>query len=398
MPRLPRIYIDGAVYLITCRGAHHEKIFREERDYLMFMELLKKYQEQYSVKIFSFVLLPDHIHLLVDMAKTREDGNKAQEISSFMHDLNNSYTKGFNSAYQRKGHLFRERFKAALVEKDENYLLKMTAYIHLNPQKLNLIPDAKEYPFSSFKYYLNERETPNSTIDLREAIGEVLGFLENRDYAAFVNGLTEEDSQEIHKKLQRGGIIGSDEFIKRVKEEIENYQKESQAEEKPAASSYRLFVITASVVLLVVLSAAGTFFYFRNKSKAKESLKGSGAVNENVTALLSRKAEDMNAAEWQIQLVPNNGGKEILDTITFRQGKFNSVMMSLMKFPTVNYSLTVEDTGRIVWETMQSGPEGTASWRGEFDNGKLSGILSLRQNGNAPQDFSFVGISHRRME
>ena len=108
MPRLPRIYIKGVLYYITCNGLHHQSIFKDQEDYGMFLELLKKYQDQYGIKLFSYVLLPGHLHLLVEMIGQDDD------ISGFMHDLNNSYTKYFNSRHNRKGHLFRSRFKAAV--------------------------------------------------------------------------------------------------------------------------------------------------------------------------------------------------------------------------------------------------------------------------------------------
>ena len=140
MPRLPRIYVKDALYFITCRAEHNESIFKDEEDYTMFLELLKKYQEQYGIKIFAFCLIPEHFHLLIELEKELSKDaavqNNTQEISDFMRDLNNNYTKYYNGRYNRKGHLFRERYKAALIEK-EPYLLKMTAYIHLNPEKIN---------------------------------------------------------------------------------------------------------------------------------------------------------------------------------------------------------------------------------------------------------------------
>ena len=152
MPRLPRIYIKETLYYITCRGIHNQNIFKDQEDYRMFLELLKKYQQQYGIRLFSFVLLPDHLHLLLEV--TGEDN----DISGFMHSLNNTYTKYFNGRYERKGHLFQGRFKAALVEKEPN-LTTLTAYMHLNPKRLHLANDPKDYPYSSCGYYLNTGRT-----------------------------------------------------------------------------------------------------------------------------------------------------------------------------------------------------------------------------------------------
>ena len=76
----------------------------------MFLNLIEKYQEQYGIKVFAFCLMPDHLHLLVEMEKNaaqekEEEFSSFQNISDFMQGLNNNYTKYFNSRYNRKGHL-----------------------------------------------------------------------------------------------------------------------------------------------------------------------------------------------------------------------------------------------------------------------------------------------------
>ncbi len=75
---MPRIHIKEAVYLITCRGEHDESIFPEKEDYKMFLDLMKKYQEQYNIKIFAFCLMPDHLHLLVEMEKDAKAEEKEE--------------------------------------------------------------------------------------------------------------------------------------------------------------------------------------------------------------------------------------------------------------------------------------------------------------------------------
>ena len=102
-----------------------------------------------------------------------------------------------------------------LLLKKNPYLLKMTAYIHLNPEKLNLTKDAKDYPYSSYQYYLyNDLAQQKGMGFMKAAIDEALNLLGNANYAEFVRGVSKEDGEFIHKKLQRGGILGSDEFVK----------------------------------------------------------------------------------------------------------------------------------------------------------------------------------------
>ena len=103
MPMLPRIYIEGSLYYVTSMGNHGENIFRDKEDYMTYLELLKKYKEQDGYKLFSFVLMPQQLNLLIE-------ATEQATISTIMHDIASSYTKYFNNRYQRKGHLFQERF------------------------------------------------------------------------------------------------------------------------------------------------------------------------------------------------------------------------------------------------------------------------------------------------
>lgn len=350
----------------------------------MFLELLRKYQQQHGIKLFSYVLLPEHLHLLLEVTGEKE------EISGFMHDLNNTYTKYFNSRYERKGHLFRGRFKAALVEKTAN-LTKLTAYMHLNPKRLNLTIDAKDYPYSSYGDYLNPEQ--KKQFNIKQEITEVLNLLKEKGYEEFVNELPLQQADTLHKKLQRGGIVGSDEFVKGVRNQIAAFQSRVSAQDFAGKESrYRLFFVAGGLLIVLVAGLSGIYFYSttRNTGVFRDS--------EQMTSGAIKKAEDLDTTEWEIRLSAVGGGEQRADVLSFIQGKFISAQLNTTGYSASNYSLTIEDSGKIIWETMQTSPAGTASWRGEIEQGKMRGILSLRQEGSQPQDFSFISIRHRRKE
>jgi hypothetical protein len=70
--------------------------------------------------------------------------------------------------------------------------------------------------------------------------------------------------------------------------------------------------------------------------------------------------------------------------------------MNSLGYPSSNYSVSVEDNNKIVWETMQTSDTGVVSWRGEIEQDKMTGIFSLREKGKSPQDFAFVSVAHKR--
>ena len=145
----------GIVSHITQRAAGKEPLFLENADYLFMLWLLKEIAQNYSLKIYSFCLMPNHIHLLLSPEK--------KNLFDAMRDLFSRYAMKFNRKYERKGHLFGGPYRQAVCF-DDNYLLAASLYIHLNPVKASIVADPIEYRWSSIGLYCNEN-VPKSFVD-----------------------------------------------------------------------------------------------------------------------------------------------------------------------------------------------------------------------------------------
>ncbi|MFH1640655.1 MAG: transposase, partial [Candidatus Omnitrophota bacterium] len=336
-------------------------------------------------------LLPDHFHLLLELPAQSEDQSRLGGISEIMHDQNSSYTKYFNGRYNRKGHLFRERFKATLVEK-EPYLLQLTAYIHLNPKRLNLVSEGAVYPYSSYVLYI-DREVPFKDL-IKEEKEEVLGLLSGQTYEEFTETISKELDLNLHKFLQKKNVLGSQRFQEKVKEELERVRKEDEVKAKEEAKGLGLGMKVGIITFGAVLVGSGLTYILRLALKEKAE------TQEVVQPKLDLKVEEdrINGTEWQIRLITSAGGKEELDFINFEKKKFISGKFNNQGYSASNYTLTIENDKKVIWETMQTGPSGTASWRGEVEEGKMRGIMSLRSNTGETQDFSFISTGYRRKE
>jgi putative transposase len=145
----------GIVSHITQRAAGKELLFLENADYLFMLWLLKEIAQNYSLKIYSFCLMPNHLHLLL----SPEEKN----LFDAMRDLFSRYAMKFNRKYQRKGHLFGGPYRQAVCF-DNNYFLAASLYIHLNPVKASIVADPIQYRWSSIGLYCNEN-APKSFVD-----------------------------------------------------------------------------------------------------------------------------------------------------------------------------------------------------------------------------------------
>jgi len=105
------------------------------------------------VQIIAYCLMPTHVHLV--LKQLEENG-----ISIFMGNILNSYSRYFNTKHKRKGPLWEGRFKNVLVDNDEQ-LLHLTRYIHLNPATAYLVDKPEDWTMSSYKEYLLEANKDN---------------------------------------------------------------------------------------------------------------------------------------------------------------------------------------------------------------------------------------------
>ena len=108
MARPLRIQFPGAIYHTMARGNRRQKIFRDQRDYERFLQGLETTVDKFGFEIFSFICMPNHIHLFFRTPRPN--------LSKGMQYLLSGYANWFNTRHRRPGHLFQGRFKAELVE------------------------------------------------------------------------------------------------------------------------------------------------------------------------------------------------------------------------------------------------------------------------------------------
>jgi REP element-mobilizing transposase RayT len=211
MARPLRIAYEGALYHITSRGNERKAIFKDESDYLKFLDFLAELPKRYGVVIHGYVLMGNHYHLLAETPK----GN----ITKAIHYLNAAYTGYFNRKYERAGHLFQGRYKGLVIEK-ERYLLSVSRYIHLNPVKARMVERPGGYQWSSYPEYTGKRK--KSAWLTTEWVHGQFSKDESkarRLYRAFVDeGLTVKDNP--FEDLKGGLILGSERFIDEIKKKV----------------------------------------------------------------------------------------------------------------------------------------------------------------------------------
>ncbi|MFH0739280.1 MAG: transposase [Candidatus Omnitrophota bacterium] len=146
MPRIARITVENGCYHIITRGNQKQLVFMKPEDYEKYLTILKCYKKRYAFKLYAFCLMPNHVHLLAEI-------NNQDMLRRTMQGLNLSYTLYFNFKYNKVGHLWQDRFRSKIIQKD-NYFLRCVDYIETNPLRANLVSNLSVYLWSSYCFRL----------------------------------------------------------------------------------------------------------------------------------------------------------------------------------------------------------------------------------------------------
>lgn len=222
MARALRIEYEGAFYHVISRGNEGKEIFKDKADRVKFLDYLKDQVIRYRIRVHTFCLMNNHYHLIIETPQA----NLAKAMQTF----NTSYTVYFNHKYRRFGHLFQGRYKAILIQADQ-YLHHLSRYIHLNPVRLNLVQNPKDYPYSSYRYFISNDKPPEY---LTTAF--ILSMFANTQskaralYKRFVEEAIGSETDIIRKNILFGFMLGSPNFTSWVKE---SFLKDKVDEEIP---------------------------------------------------------------------------------------------------------------------------------------------------------------------
>ena len=155
MARLPRFVIPGQPQHIIVRGINREAIFYSDEDYQFYLEKLESACEKHSCQLHAYVLMTNHIHLLLTPKTETSIGKVIQSVGRY-------YVQYFNYHYSRTGTLWEGRYKATLID-SETYLLTCYRYIELNPVRAQMVDHPSKYPWSSYRYNALGESTVNIT-------------------------------------------------------------------------------------------------------------------------------------------------------------------------------------------------------------------------------------------
>jgi putative transposase len=145
MARPPRLELPGVPLHVIQRGNNRAACFFGEVDRRFYLKCLHEAAMRRNCAIHAYVLMSNHIHLLVTAS---ERGS----VAKMLQDVGRRYVRIINAIHGRTGTLWEGRFKSSLVD-SETYLMTCHRYIETNPVRAGLAAEAGAYAWSSHRHY-----------------------------------------------------------------------------------------------------------------------------------------------------------------------------------------------------------------------------------------------------
>ena len=234
MARKPRVEYPGAFYHVICRGNQRQIIFRGDTDRKYYLERLEDYRRRYGFKVYAYVLMSNHVHLLVETGPL--------PLSKIMQGLQLRYTGYYNRKYKKVGHLFQGHYKAILCDR-QAYSVELVRYLHLNPGRLRAPMDPWRYRWSSHGAYLGK----NGWVKIETSV--VLGELANtvgqarRAYLRFMAEGRGSGHQSDYYDVRDQRFLGDRAFVEKIDERV-RHEREIEVP-GPRATFSQLLHLTA---------------------------------------------------------------------------------------------------------------------------------------------------------
>lgn len=201
MPRLPRPVIAGQPLHVIQRGNNRGAIFVDGDDYSRYRRVLRETSEHAGCAIHAYVLMTNHVHLLMTP-------DHALGAAYMMQAIGRRYVRYFNDRHERTGTLWEGRFRSTLIDSNR-YFFTCSRYVELNPARAGLVSQPGAYRWSSYRCNADGEPDPLVTPhELYQDLGATPADREAAYRAMFANVLTDSDVDAIRAATNANTVLG----------------------------------------------------------------------------------------------------------------------------------------------------------------------------------------------
>ena len=150
MARLRRLHVPGGLHYVILHCNEGREIFLDASDYASFTKLVERSVRSCRARVYAFCWTPREVHFALQVSD--------EPLGRLVQRLAGQHARYMNRKLGQHGHLFQQRYWAALLEQ-HSLLPEVVRYIHLVPVRRGLTADPADYAWSSHHAYLGYAKT-----------------------------------------------------------------------------------------------------------------------------------------------------------------------------------------------------------------------------------------------
>ncbi|MFH0985413.1 MAG: hypothetical protein V1882_07730 [Candidatus Omnitrophota bacterium] len=166
---------------------------------------------------------------------------------------------------------------------------------------------------------------------------------------------------------------------------------------KPLSLAIFSFLITAALTFGVAEKCSAESNPLAVLAPQKGNSKKDEAARAAFRKLILEKKAELNGSSWTVKIESQSKKGDLVgeDTLLFQNDKFRSERADKIGYNSTNYTLTVQEQGPTIWETMQTSKKGEVCfWRGEWKDKVMTGIIS-RQLEKGSEEYYFTSSERK---
>jgi len=165
--RLLRYYGAGYLHFITTSCYHRHPLLSHPQNRDLFLEVLEQVRKRYHFVIVGYVVMPEHVHLLLSepdranpsvVMQALKQGFARRLLRKLRSGIDPRQNTLWNQALE-EGHIWQRRFYDFVVFTEHKRVEKLR-YIHRNPVKRGLVLEPQQWAWSSFRHYADGEPGP----------------------------------------------------------------------------------------------------------------------------------------------------------------------------------------------------------------------------------------------
>jgi putative transposase len=133
------ILSPSRIFFATTKTSMGKRLLQSERNADLLIDVLRSLVAEHLFKLHDFVIMPDHVHLLIEI-------NDGMTIEKAMQLIKGRFSYRLSHEFGYKGEVWQRGFAEAQVMNKQNFEAHR-AYIAENPVKEGIVANAEAYPF-----------------------------------------------------------------------------------------------------------------------------------------------------------------------------------------------------------------------------------------------------------